>query len=54
MDESFEVGEGRLKAVGNRSGKVLKMGDTIKVIIKEADLQRRRIDMVLAPDEDHW
>ncbi len=48
MDESFDVAEGRLKAVGNRSGKVLKMGDTIKVIIKEADLKRRRIDMVLA------
>ncbi len=48
MDEGFEVAEGRLKAVGKRSGKVFKMGDTIKVIIKEADLQRRRIDMELA------
>lgn len=48
MDEGFDVAEGRLKAVGKRSGKVFKMGDTIKVIIKEADLQRRRIDMELA------
>lgn len=45
MSEPFEVGTGRLSATGRISGDVLKMGDTIKVRIIGADLDRRRIDM---------
>lgn len=48
MDESFDVGPGRLSAKGNRSGKVLKIGDTLDVKITNADLARRRIDFEVA------
>jgi len=50
MQESFTIGEGRLKAIGNRSGRVLKMGDTIQVVIKAADLKKRQIDMEFCED----
>ena len=50
LDESFTVAEGRLKATGNRSGKVYKMGDTVKVVITGADLQKRQIDMQLVTE----
>lgn len=45
MSESFSVPESRLKAVGNKTGKTYKMGDTVQVIVTGADLARRRIDM---------
>ena len=48
MDEPFEVSDGRLKAVGKRSGKTYKMGDAVRVKITDADLERRRIEMELA------
>lgn len=47
MNEPFEVKDGRLSAVGMRSGKTYKMGDTVRVVITNADLQRRQIDMTL-------
>ena len=45
LDEPFDIDEGRLKAVGKRSGLVLKMGDRIMVRIKDADLEQRRIEL---------
>lgn len=48
MAESFEVESSRLRAKGLRSGKVYKMGDTIKVRILSADLEKKQIDMGLA------
>jgi len=50
MGESFEIAEGRLQATGNKTGQVFKMGDTIQVVIKSADLQKRRIDMGLVEE----
>lgn len=47
MDEAYEIGSGKLSITGRRSGKVLRMGDTVRVRITEADLTRRRIDMEL-------
>ena len=48
MTEVFDVPENRLKAVGKRTGKTYKMGDTIWVQVTGADLARRRIEMELA------
>lgn len=45
--ESFSVEEGRLRAKGNRTGRVLKMGDLVKVKILGANLAKRQIDMEL-------
>jgi ribonuclease R len=50
MYEAFEITDGRLKAVGLRTGKVYKMGDTVRVVITNADLQKRQIDMRMEED----
>ena len=47
LPEPFEVEEGRLKAIGLKSGRVFKMGDQIRVSIFNADLSKRQIDMRL-------
>ncbi len=46
LDENFKIGESRLKAT-SRSGKVFKLGDTIKVRILDADLDRKQINLEL-------
>ena len=51
MSEPFHLEESRLKARGLASGKTLKMGDTVKVVITGADLQKRQIEMVLAEED---
>lgn len=45
MDEPFDVGEGRLRAKGLRSGRIIKMGDAVKVRILETNLAKRQIEM---------
>ena len=45
MTEAFEVTDGRLKAVGQRTGTTYKMGDHVRVVITDTDLQRRQINM---------
>lgn len=47
LDEPFDVGDGRLRAKGLRSGRIIKMGDAVKVRIVETNLQRRQIEMEL-------
>jgi ribonuclease R len=45
--EPFEVEPSRLRARGLRSGKLLKMGQLVKVEIVDADMETRKIDMRL-------
>ncbi|MTB52253.1 ribonuclease R [Lewinella sp. W8] len=47
MDESYDIGAGKLYITGRRSGKKLKMGDSVRVRIEDVDLERRRIDLSL-------
>lgn len=47
MDEPYEIGAGKLSITGKKSGKTLKMGDSLRVRIDDVDLERRRIDMAL-------
>ncbi len=47
MDESYDMGEGRLTIRGRRTGKVLRMGDPVRVRIRNANLQKRQIDLEL-------
>lgn len=49
MDEPFQVSESRLKAVGKKSGAILKMGDDIQVRVLDTDLATRRIEFELVP-----
>ncbi|MBC6995602.1 ribonuclease R [Neolewinella lacunae] len=47
MDEPYDIGAGKLFITGRKSGKKLKMGDSVRVRIEDVDLTRRRIDMAL-------
>lgn len=47
MDEPYDIGSGKLSITGRRTGKTLKMGDSLRVRIEDVDLDRRRIDMAL-------
>lgn len=50
MYEPFHIEESRLKARGLASGKILKMGDRVKVRILDTDLVKRQIEMELLED----
>lgn len=45
FNEAFSVQDSRLKAVGKRSGRTFKMGDTLRVKITAANLEKRQIEM---------
>lgn len=47
MTESFDMPDGRYKAVGRRTGKVFKMGDSLTVSIADVDMVRKKINMRL-------
>ena len=47
LTEPFDIDESRLFAKGKRTGRMIKMGDTVKVKILRTDLARRQIDMEL-------
>lgn len=45
FDEPFILEESKLKAIGRISGHLLKIGDSIRIRILDADLDKRQIDM---------
>jgi ribonuclease R len=47
LDDSFLVKENRIKAIGTRKGRNLRLGDKVRVKIIKADLQSRLIEMEL-------
>lgn len=52
FDEAFQVNESRLKAEGIRSGRIIKMGDSVRVRLLEADLHARQLEFKLLDEED--
>lgn len=52
LDQVFIMDESRLKVVGKRSGDIMKIGDSIKIKVLDADLQRRRVDFELVEEDD--
>jgi ribonuclease R len=51
FNEPFEIEQGRLKAVGLRSKRVIRMGDKVRVTVVRADMDRKTIEFVLAEGE---
>lgn len=51
FNEGFTIDESKLKASGNRSGRVIKMGDTIRVRVIDTDLDRRQIELDIVETE---
>ncbi len=47
LDDTYVLAEGNLRAMGRRSGKSIKMGDTVRVRIVGVDVQKRQIEMEL-------
>ena len=45
MDESFELAESRLKAIGKKSKRIIAMGHKIRVRIVSADLETKQVEM---------
>ncbi len=50
MTEAFDIPEGRLRAKGLRTGKQIKMGDKVKVLITSANLAKRQISMEIVEE----
>ena len=51
LKESYEVEESRLRAKGNKTGTVLKVGDIISVFVEQVDLVSRKITLRLIKDK---
>lgn len=47
MDEAYQIDSNKLTMTGSQSGKVIAMGDVVRVRILEADLSRRRVEFAL-------
>ena len=45
MNEPYEIGDGRLRIKGMRTGRVLSMGDEVQVKIVSTDLSKRQISL---------
>ena len=45
MDDQYVLEDGNLRVRGRRWGKIIKMGDAVKVRIVSVDLNRRQIEM---------
>ncbi|MEM1216187.1 MAG: ribonuclease R [Bacteroidota bacterium] len=54
MDQSYEMGDGRLYIRGRRTGQIIRMGDELTVRVLDTDLKRRRIELGLVelPEND--
>jgi ribonuclease R len=50
MKESFTISESRLKAEGSKTGRIIKMGDEVKVKLLDADLHARELEFELVED----
>ena len=50
--DHYIVDASRLKARGSKFGRVIKMGDKLRVSIKSADLEKKQIDLVFTEEED--
>ena len=46
MDQSYDIGEGRLSIRGRRDGKLIRMGDEVKVRVLDTDIKRRQIELM--------
>jgi len=45
MDDSFELAESRLKAIGKKSKRIISMGEKVRVRIVSADLETKQVEM---------
>ncbi|MBK6932374.1 MAG: ribonuclease R [Saprospirales bacterium] len=50
LDDLYSLEEGNLRAKGRRYGKVIRMGDKVRVRIVGVDLQKRQIEMELVEE----
>ena len=51
MDDSYDVADSRLKAIGNKTKNVLSMGQRIRVKILSADMESKQVEMELLDDD---
>jgi ribonuclease R len=51
-DDYFQFYPAALSLVGERSGRRIKLGDTLEVILADVDIEARKIDLLLAGQAD--
>jgi len=51
FSESYDLGSGRLKAIGTKTGNVLKMGQKVRARIISTDLEKKQIELELVVEE---
>lgn len=47
FDESFSLHPARIKATGNKSGKIYRIGDRVRVRVDEVDLEKKQIEFAI-------
>lgn len=52
FSESYDLGSGRLKAIGTKTGNVLKMGQKVRARIISTDLEKKQIELELVEEEN--
>ncbi len=50
-DDYYRYDEKMFSITGDRYGRTFRLGDAIRVVVKEVDVSKRMIDFALAPDE---
>jgi ribonuclease R len=51
-DDFYEFHPGTLSLVGERTGRRFQLGNTISVVLAAVDIESRKIDLLLAPDNE--
>ena len=47
LGEGFSVDAGKMKVIGNRSGRIFKMGDKVTVVVSDTNIDKRQIELDL-------
>ncbi|HEB61596.1 MAG TPA: ribonuclease R [Bacteroidetes bacterium] len=53
LGQYFVLDDSKLKVTAKKSGEVMKIGDPVRVRIKDTDLVRRRVDFEMVPKNDN-
>lgn len=52
FNESFDLSDSKLKAIGNKTKRVLKIGDDVRVKLLDADLHKRQLEFEFIEDSE--
>ena len=53
-DDFYSFDPDNYCAVGRKKGKIYRIGDEVRIMVKRADLARKQLDFVLVDEESFW